>query len=61
MGVESDSQKLDMVILNRLSPQFKSIITTLDALGENSELFTLDVVKGRLLKEEQRRKMPERN
>lgn len=46
-----------MAILNGLSTQYENIVTTLDALGEDSEIFTLKVVKSPLLREGQRQSL----
>lgn len=59
MGVDIDSQEMTSAILNGLPSQSECIITTLDALGQKSEVFTLDIVKSRLFQEGQCRIMRE--
>lgn len=56
-NVEIDEKEQAMAILNSLPSQYKNNMTTLDALRDDSDIFTLDVVKSRLLQEEQRRSM----
>lgn len=55
MNVKIDSKEMAMAIPNGLPQKYENIITTLDALGDNSDSFTLETVKSRLLQEEQRR------
>lgn len=57
MNVDIDGQEMAMAILNGLPEQYENIITALDALGDDIKTFTLDLVKSRLLQEEQRRDM----
>lgn len=59
MGIEIDTQEMAMAILNGLPSKYGNIITALDALGadESRSLVTFDVVKSRLLQEEQRFEM----
>lgn len=59
MKGEIDGEEIATAILNGLPSQIESIITKLDALGENSELFSLAIEESRLLQEEQRRTMRE--
>ena len=54
MGVDIDDQEIAMTVLCGLPPRFDNLISALDALGDDPELFTLDFIKGRLLQEEQR-------
>ncbi len=46
-----------MAVLNGLPERFNSLISALDALGNEDEAFSLDFVKSRLLQEEQRIEM----
>lgn len=57
MDVNGDGKETAMAILNGLPSQFKHIITTFDAVGGDSSVFTLDVVISRLLQEEQHQNM----
>lgn len=54
MDVEIDDKELAMAVLNGLPPRFGTIITALDAIGDEDESFTFDKVKSRLLQEEKR-------
>ena len=54
MGVEIDDQELAMAALNGLPPSYESLIVALDALGNEEKFFTFELVKSRLLQEEQR-------
>lgn len=57
MDVNIDRKETAMAILNGLAPQYENIITTRDALGDDSSGFTLYVVKSQPLQEEERRDM----
>ncbi len=54
MGVDIDDQEIAMTVLTGLPSRFDNLISALDALGEDQNIFTLDFIKGRLLQEEQR-------
>ena len=54
MSVEIDDQELAMAALNGLPASYESLIVALDALGNDKTVFTFDLVKSRLLQEEQR-------
>lgn len=56
MGVDVDDKELAMTVLNGLPSTYDYIITALDAVGDDSK-FTFDLVKSRLLQEEQRNDM----
>ncbi len=57
MGVEIDDKEMAMAVFNGLSERFNSLISALDALGNEDETFSLDFVKSRLLQQEQRMEM----
>lgn len=57
MDVDTDGGDMAMVILIGLPIQFEIVITALDAIGDENESFTLNLVKSRLLQEKQRREM----
>ncbi len=57
MGVDIDDKEMAMAVLNGLPERFNSLISELDALGNEDEAFSLDFVKSRLLQEEQRIEM----
>lgn len=57
MGVLIDDKELAMAVLNGLPPRFGTLITALDAIGDEDETFTFDKVKSRLLQEERRATM----
>lgn len=57
MDINIEKKETAKAILNALSSQVTNVITTLDVLGDNSFVFTLDIVKSRHLQEEQRRDM----
>lgn len=57
MGVDIDDQEMAMAVLNGLQSKYENIITALDAVGNDSDCFSLDLVKSRLLQEEQRSKL----
>ncbi len=46
-----------MAVLNGLPPRFETIITALDAIGDDDASFTFDKVRSRLLQEERRSSM----
>ena len=54
MGVEIDDQELAMAALNGLPSAYESLIVALDAVGNDEKSFTFELVKSRLLQEEQR-------
>lgn len=56
MGVEVDGKEVAMTVLNGLPSAYRYIITALDAIGDSST-FSLDLVRSRLLQEEQRNEM----
>lgn len=45
MSVDTDRNEMAMAILNELPHQHESIITALGALGDESALITLEIVK----------------
>ncbi len=49
MGVNIDDK--EMAVLNRWPERFNSLISALDALGNEAETSSLDFVKSRLLQE----------
>ncbi len=49
MGVEIIDKEVAMAVLSRLSERFDSLICAVDALGNESDTFTLEVLKSRLL------------
>lgn len=57
MKVDIDGQEMAMAILNGLPEQYKNIIAAIDSLGDDIKTFTLNLVKSRLVQEEQRRDM----
>ncbi len=57
MGVDIDDQELAMAVLNGLPERFDSLICAFDVLENESDTFTLEFVKSRLLREEQRMKV----
>lgn len=61
MNVNIDDKELAMAVLNGLPARFESLIVALDALGNEDKTFSLDVVKSRLLQEEQRANMKDAN
>ena len=54
MGVEIDDQELAMATLNGLPSTYESLIVALDALVNKERCFTFELVKSRLLQEDQR-------
>lgn len=52
-----DNQELPLYTLNWIPSRYKKIITTLDALGGDDSVSTLEIGKSRLLQEEKRRDM----
>ncbi len=54
MGVEIDDKELAMAVLNGLPKRFETIITALDAIGDDDPSFTFAKVRSRLLQEEKR-------
>lgn len=54
MDVDIDDEELAMAALNGLPSSYESLIFALDALGTDEKAFTFDLVKSRLLQEEQR-------
>eukprot|EP00171_Calliarthron_tuberculosum_P023184 IDg23184t1 len=57
MGVDIDDNEMAMALLNGLPDRFDSLISALDALGNEDKIFTFEFVKSRLLQEEQRADM----
>lgn len=57
MEVDSDNQVLEMATCNGLPRQHENVFTILNALGGESSVFTLEIVKSRLLQEEYRTDM----
>lgn len=57
MEVDIDSKEIAIAILNGLPSEYESLITTLDALEDDKNLFTLELIKSRLLQEEKRKEM----
>ena len=53
MKVEIDDKELVMATLNGPPSSYESLIVALDALGNDDETFIFDLVKSRLLQEEQ--------
>lgn len=60
-GVVIDNKEVAMAILNGLSSVYLSLITTSDALGDNKNSITLELIKGCLLQEEQQKEMSSGN
>ncbi len=54
MGVDIDDREIAMTALTELSPKFDNLVSALDSLCDNQNIFSLDFIKGRLLQEEQR-------
>ncbi len=54
MNVDIDDKEIAMAALNGLPSNYESLIVALDALGNDDDTFTFDLVKSRLLQEEQR-------
>ncbi len=50
MGVEIEDEEMAMAVQNELPEQFKQSFSALDALGNEDEIFSLDVVKSGLSK-----------
>ncbi len=50
MGVDIDDKEMAMAVLNGLPERFNSLISALDALGNEDEAFSLDFVKRRYFK-----------
>ena len=57
MGVDVDEEEMAMAALNGLPGRYEYIITALDAVSDGESRFTYDLVKSRLLQEEQRAHM----
>ena len=57
MGVDVDDKEIAMAALNGLPARYEYIITALDAVSDRESRFTYDLVKSRLLQEEQRAHM----
>ncbi len=53
-GVTIDDKEMAMAVLNGFPPRFGTIITALDAIGDDDPSFTFDKVRSRLLQEEKR-------
>ena len=54
MNVDIDDQEMAMAALNGLPSSYEGLIIALDALGNDTKTFNFDLVKSRLLQEEQR-------
>lgn len=54
MSVTIDNEELGMTSRNGLPSTYESLIVALDALGTDAKTFNFDLVKSRLLHEEQR-------
>ena len=61
MGVTIDDQEMAMALLNGLPERFDSLISALDALGNDDKLFTFNFVKSRCVQEEQRHAQREKD
>ncbi len=54
MGVVIDDKEMAMAVLNGQPPRYGTIVTALDAIGNDDPSFTLDKVRSRLLQKEKR-------
>ena len=54
MNVDIDDKEIAMAALNGLPSTYEGLIVALDALGNDDKSFTFELVKSRLLQEEQR-------
>ena len=54
MGVIIDDKEMAMAVLNGLPSSFQTLITALDAIGDEDPTFTFDKVRSLLLQEERR-------
>ena len=54
MGVNIDDKEMAMAVLNGLPSSFQTLITALDAIGDEDPTFTFDKVRSLLLQEERR-------
>ncbi len=54
MDVTIDDKEMDMVVLNGLPSRFETIITALDAIGDDDPSFTFDKVRSRLYRKRRR-------
>ncbi len=57
IGITIDDKEKAMTVLNGLLKRFETIITDLDAIGDDDYSFTFDKVRSRLLQEEKRSAM----
>ncbi len=57
MGVAIDDKEMAMAVLNGLPKRFETIITALDAIGDDDPSISFDKVRSRLLQEEKRSTM----
>lgn len=57
MTVEIDSEELAVAFMYGLQLQYENIFTTIDALCEDSEIFTLEVAESQLFYKEKRRSL----
>ncbi len=57
MGITIDDKEKAMAVLNGLAKRFETIITALDAIGDDDPSFTFDKVRSRQLQEENRSAM----
>ena len=55
MNVAIDDKEMAMAVLNGLPAHYGTIITALDAIGDEDDSFTFEKVRSRLLQEEKRR------
>lgn len=61
MDVDINDKEMAMTFLNGLPESYDGLISALDALGNEDKIFTFDLVKSRVLQEEQRMKMRNSN
>jgi len=54
MSVDVDDKEIAMAVLNGLPTKYEGLIVALDALGNDDTTFSFELVKSRLLQEEQR-------
>ena len=57
MDVKIDEKEMAMAVLNGLPSSFRTLITALDAIGDDDPSFAFDKVRSRLLQEERRTSM----
>lgn len=61
MDADIDGQEMPMAILNGLAEEYENIIVVLHALSDDNRGFTFELVKTRLLQEEQGEDMTHQN